>query len=516
MAAGFKIRKREYYDSVFLMGVNKRLAESPGVDQTAVLMGTEANKRLLQEMGITGAEIESATPNDLIVAVIAESESAVREAIDSLDGVLKTMTAGTRTSGVRTLDAALEKKPGANLAVFSIPGEYAGDEARKALNAGLNVFIFSSNVPVEQELELKLLGRSRGLLVMGPDCGTSILHGVGIGFANHVRRGAIGVVGPSGTGLQEFTSQVHNAGGGISHAIGTGSKDLSDAIGGLTTFGALQMLEGDQGTGVIAIVAKPPGSETLHALLQQAKPLTKPLIGCFLGIDNVSFNDAESIQWALTIDDAVSLALGAAGIEPASAQDSGEAKDEASVGSIRASWSPEAHFLRGVFAGGTFCYQTQQILRQAGLAVFSNSPLNAGNGLVNSDRSVDHTVVDMGDENYTLGKPHPMIDSTERGRRILAEAADPSVAILLLDFILGYNAASDPVGDLLDALVEAQASREKAGSPLTIVASVCGTDEDPQDRALQVKMLREIGVHIFGSNARATKFCVQLLKGRER
>ncbi len=194
----------------------------------------------------------------------------------------------------------------------------------------------------------------------------------------------------------------------------------------------------------------------------------------------------------------------------------GEVLAAASVTSARSSWKPEAHFLRGVFAGGTFCYQTQQILNAAGLTVFSNSPIRAGYELADPDHSVDHTVVDMGDEHYTLGKPHPMIDSTERARRIKAEAADPSVAVLLLDFILGRNAASDPVGDLLEVLVEAQSAREQVGSPLTIVASLCGTDEDPQDQAQQAKMLRDIGVHVFGSNAAATKFCVKLLDDRER
>jgi FdrA protein len=511
MAAGFRIRKREYYDSVFLMGVNKRLSEAPGVQQAAVLMGTEANKRLLAGIGITGAELDDAAPSDLIVAVIAETEDALQEAIGSLDRVLKTMTEGRRRSGVRTLSVALERMPTANLVVLSIPGEYAADEARKALEDGLNVFIFSSNVPLDQELELKRLGRSKGLLVMGPDCGTSIINGVGIGFANRVRRGSIGVIGSSGTGLQEYTSQVHNAGGGISHAVGTGSNDLSDVIGGVTTLAALRQLEADPATRVIAIVAKPPGKATLKVLLETAESLTKPLIGCFIGVEDNLRSAPSLLQQARTIDDAVDLSLHAAGMKVSTQAEAGE--DSTLVNSIRTSWKPGSRFLRGVFAGGTFCFQSQQILREAGLVTYSNSPLEARYELVDPDRSMKHTVVDIGDEHYTLGKPHPMIDSTIRARRIVAEAADSSTAILLLDFILGYNAANDPVGDLLDALTEAQAMRRKVGNPLTIVASVCGTDEDRQDRALQVKMLREIGVHVFDSNARATDFCARLLKG---
>ncbi len=514
MPSGYVIRKHEYYDSVFLMSVNKRLSDTPGIEESAVLMGTEANKRLLDQIGISSPGIDSAQPNDLIVAVIGETNETVADALENLDHVLKMMTVGGPVSSVRTLKAALERKPAANLAVFSVPGEYAADEARRALHSGLNVFIFSSNIPREQELELKLLGRSLGLLVMGPDCGTSILHGTGIGFANRVRRGTIGAVGPSGTGLQEFTSQVHNAGGGISHAIGTGSKDLSDAIGGLTTLAALQLLEDDAGTEVIAIVAKPPGKETLQALLNRGRTLMKPLIGCFLGIEQASIFQAGPIQWGRTIDDAAAQALRAAGVETKALAEVSDSEPKEQLDSIRSGWKRGARYLRGVFAGGTFCYQTQQILFDAGIAVYSNGPIDDAYQLSDPALSQEHTVVDMGDEHFTLGKPHPMIDSTERARRILVEAADPGVAILLLDFILGYNAANDPVGDLLDTIQEAQAVRRAAGGDLTIVASVCGTPEDPQDLGLQVKMLSEIGVLVFNSNARATKFCVQLLKGQ--
>ncbi|TFH37877.1 MAG: acyl-CoA synthetase FdrA [Anaerolineales bacterium] len=511
MASGFAIRKNEYYDSVFLMGINKRLGEAAGVEQTAVLMGTEANKRLLTELGIAGPAIATARPNDLIIAVIAESDRTVQEVINSLDVILKTMVAGRQTSGVRTLDAALERTPTANLAVYSIPGEYVTDEALKALEAGLNLFIFSSNVPLSKELELKQFGRAKNLLVMGPDCGTSIIDGVGIGFANVVRRGTVGVVGPSGTGLQEFTTRVHNAGGGISHAIGTGSNDLSDEIGGITTLMALQMLEADTRTEVLAIIAKPPGTRTLASLLEQAQKFRKPLIACFLGSEKGAPVDGDPIQWARTIDDAAELALQAAGVAPSGLKDGDKQETQEQLAAVRERGSDEARYLRGLFAGGTFCYQSQQILRDEGIPVYSNGPIDKKFKLADPYISHEHTLIDMGDEFFTLGKPHPMIDSTERAKRILVEAADPSVAILLLDFIFGYNASKDPVGDLLDALQQAQAIRRRAGSKLTIVASVCGTKDDPQDLDLQVKMLEENGVLVFHSNARAVLYCKKLI-----
>jgi succinyl-CoA synthetase alpha subunit len=515
MASGYTIRKNAYYDSIFLMGVNKRLSQTPGVEQTAVLMATEANKQVLEEIGIAGPDIEASRPNDLIVAVTAVSGEIVKAVIAGLDHVLKAATTGMRTSGVRTLNGALQRKPNANLAVVSIPGEYVMYEARRALDAGLHVFIFSSNVPLAQELELKSIGVERNLLVMGPDCGTSILNGIGIGFANRVRRGMVGVVGPSGTGLQEFTSQVHNAGGGISHAIGTGSRDLSDEIGGLTTLQALQILDKDADTKVIAIIAKPPGEQTLITLSERAKSFTKPVIGCFLGVKDVNELQAGSIQMARTIDEAVLLALQSIGSKPDMIDDVRSESEGEQLNAIRAGWSREARNLRGLFAGGTFCYQSQQILSDAGFIVYSNSPINPEYGLPDPDTSRGHTLIDLGDEHFTLGTPHPMIDSTKRALRILAEADDPSVAILLLDFILGYNAARDPVGDLLGVLQQAQALRRETGSELTIVASVCGTKEDPQNFELQTKMLREIGVHLFGSNAQATRFCLMLLAGSE-
>jgi succinyl-CoA synthetase alpha subunit len=514
MASGLVIRRNEYYDSVFLMGINKRLSEITGVEQTAVLMATEANKKLLGELGFSDFDIEGAKPTDLVVAVIADSSETVAVVTESLDELLKSMSSGLSESGLQTLDEALHRRPDGNMVVISIPGEFVSREARKALEAGLNTFVFSSNVPVEQELELKRLANSQGLLLMGPDCGTSIIHGVGIGFANKVQPGPIGVVGPSGTGLQEFTSLIHNSGGGISHAIGTGSRDLSDEIGGLTTFTALQMLEDDPDTHVLAIVAKPPGEQTLRRLLEQTLSLSKPLVGCFLGIDLASWDEEGAIAWARTIDDAVQIALKLSGFDM-----NAEASEEEPVTSVRveeeiSEWANDARYLRGIFAGGTFCYQSQQIFRDAGLDVYSNGPIDERYRLADADESREHTVVDMGDEQYTLGKPHPMIDSTERAKRILVEARDPEVAVLLLDFILGFNTASDPVGDVLDAIQQARKIRRRIGGGLTIVASVCGTSEDPQDLELQTQLLREQGVVVFKSNARATQFCVDLMRAR--
>jgi FdrA protein len=510
--SGIVIHKNQYYDSVFLMGISKRISEIPGVQQNAVLMGSEANKRLLSSIGIHDAQIDSAQPDDLVVAVIAETPQIVSEVLGKLDEYLLGGVPDAATSNPHSLQEGLFQKPNANLALISVPGEYAAREARKALEAGLNVFLFSDNVSIEDELELKQFATEKKLLVMGPDCGTSLIGGVGVGFANVVRKGSIGAIGAAGTGLQEFTSQVHNAGFGISHAIGTGGHDLSDQIGGLTTFAALDALEADPSTRVIAVISKPPGAKTLARLIERFNTCTKPVIGCFLGVRAEPQRANAAFQRASTIDEAVRIANQLAGRESASIEIAFTLEELDWMSREKTAWASEQKYLRGLFAGGTFCYQSQQIFRDVNIVVHSNAPLDPKNKLRDSNRSFEHSFVDMGADEFTLGKPHPMIDGTLRGQRILAESRDPQTAILFLDFILGYNASMDPVGELLDAILEAKQTAKKRGGTLTAVASVCGTEGDPQDLNLQIKLLQDAGVIVFQSNAKAASFCCELLK----
>lgn len=511
MASGFVIRKNQYYDSVFLMSVNARMLKIEGVQQTAVLMGSPANKQLLLDIGIQDAEIEAAQPNDLIVAVIADSMGIVNEVLDKLDTWMNAVQEEAPVSQRHTLEDGLAAKSNANLVVISIPGEYAAREARKTLEAGLNVFIFSSNVSIEDELELKRLAQKRGLLVMGPDCGTSLIGGVGIGFTNAIRKGGIGAIGAAGTGLQEFTAQIHNHGYGISHAIGTGSHDISDRIGGLTTFAAMDALEQDVNTQVIAIISKPPGTATLEHLLEKFDSCKKPVIGCFLGIEPGTISGRKNLKPVRTIDEAAVLAITMSGNSTPPV--TGLSPDDLrTLSKEKAGWSSEQRYLRGILAGGTFCYQSQQILRDAGITVYSNNPLEPKYKLKYPDDSIQHTLVDMGDEFYMVGKPHPMIDGTMRRQRIIAESHDPQVAVLYLDFILGYNASMDPVGELVDAIDAAKRVSQQRGGSLTVVASICGTRDDPQDLSFQVNMLRDAGVLVYNSNAQATAACSWLLE----
>jgi len=386
------------------------------------------------------------------------------------------------------------------VAVISVPGAYAAREARAALREGLNVFLFSSNVPVEEERSLKLEARERGLIVMGPDCGTAFLGGAGIGFANAVRRGPIGMVGSTGTGMQEFSSLVHQAGSGISNGIGTGSRDLADRVGGISTMAGIEALENDPGTKVIAVLAKPPEPAATARLLERLGRCRKPVVLCLLG--------AEVPGAAATIDEAVGLALAAAGL-PAPAGGAGGLRERAAA--MAGELGPEQRHLRGLFAGGTLCYQAQAIFRKAGLAAHSNAPLHGMAALPDPRVSRDSSFIDLGAEVFVEGRPHPMIDATLRRQRLEQEGRDPSVAVILLDFILGAMACADPAGDLLGAVAAAQEARRRMGGRLWVVASVTGTDLDSQGLQAQTRALAQAGVLVLESAARAAALCRELM-----
>lgn len=508
------VQKRRYFDSMFLMQVSQRLRGEPGIQEAAVLLGTPANVLILKDLGFSGPELEDAGPDDLVVAVAGESEVQVRQALTKLEEWL--VSGRVAVSGApKTLVQALAQLPSANIAVISLPGWHAGKEARRALEQGLNVFLFSSNVPVEEEIALKRLAQERGLLVMGPDCGTAIIAGVGLGFANAVRRGPVGLIAASGTGAQEFTSLIHRAGSGISHAIGTGSRDFSDAVGGRTALSAFAALEEDPETEVIVFLTKPPGAQTLTSLASQVEGSKKPVVACFLGVIPEKVRREWPGKLVTTIDEAVEAALEILGLPkpPFLICDPSELAELASAEEKKL--SPRQRFVRGIFSGGTFCYQAQLLFHHARVPFRSNAPLSAEHAILNPWRSEGHTLLDMGDEFFTQGRLHPMIDPTLRRERILAEAQDPEVAVLLLDFVLGYNASADPVGDLLPAIRAVQEEGRKRGGEIIVVASVCGTEADPQGFTHQVEKLEDAGALVFPTQAQAVRFVLALL-GRHK
>jgi succinyl-CoA synthetase alpha subunit len=512
MATAVALKHNQYYDSVFLMRVAQRISREPGIELAAAIMGSDKNKGLLRKAGFSGPQIDEATANDLVVGVKATNQEQADAALGQIDEWLQQKETEVSRVAFRNLEQALQSQPQSNLAVISLPGEYAAREARLALQRGLNVFLFSDNVPVEQEVQLKDLAHQRGLIVMGPDCGTAIIGGVGIGFANVVRRGTIGVIGASGTGIQEVTSLVHTAGMGVSHAIGTGSRDLLDSVGGVTTLDAIDALEADAGTAVIVCISKPPGAKTMDKVFERLDQGTKPFVVCFLAIDENSLDVRHRSVVARTLDQAAALAVRQAGgstsaiVYENEAQVIGDlvAKESARMGR-------DQRYARGIFAGGTFCYQAQQVLRDAGIKAYSNAPIEPHLALEDPDHSEENTLLDLGADEFTLGRPHPMIDPTLRRERILQESDDPSVAMLLFDIILGYGASEDPAGDLAEAIAGAKSKAAKRGGYLSIVASICGTEGDPQDKERQRSVLEQAGALVFVSSAQAARFCAQLL-----
>jgi succinyl-CoA synthetase alpha subunit len=361
------------------------------------------------------------------------------------------------------------------VAVIAVPGAYAAVDAHQALSAGLHVFLFSDAVSLDDEVALKRRGRDRGLLVMGPECGTAIVGGVGLGFANRVRRGPIGIVGASGTGIQEVTSLVHRLGSGISHALGTGGRDLDAAVGGITTLQAVDALGADPDTRALLIVSKPPSPGVADAVLRAAVATRKPVVACLLGHARPAL---PGVSTAATLDEAAAEAVRLAG------------------GAVRELERPRraargaGGAVLGLYSGGTLCDEARRLV--------GGPP---------------HRFVDFGGEEYTRGRPHPIIDPSRRNAALVEASADPGVAVVLLDVILGDCAHPDPAGALRPALGEARARRE--GRDLTVVAHVVGTDQDPQGLEKQEAVLRELGVVVCASNRIAAETARGVAEGRD-
>jgi succinyl-CoA synthetase alpha subunit len=482
-----------YRDSVSLMQLSAALGKLPGVEQASAVMATPSNLEFLKHAGLVERDI-APRPNDLLVAVRGKSsahlEAALATALASLNNESAPNAGATPLEAApRSLQMALGRAPGANLALISVPGDYAAAEAMKALRLGLNVMLFSDNVSLEDEVALKRHAKERGLLVMGPDCGTAIIDGVPLGFANAVRRGAVGVVGASGTGTQQVTSLVHRRGAGISHAIGTGGHDLHKDVGGITMLQGLQLLSRDADTKAIVLISKPPSPAIAREVIAAARKAGKPVVINFIG--STEDPSGGNLHVSRTLDDAAAAAVALAkGRKPSRASTS-------PLKPPKLKFKRGQRYIRGLFSGGTFCYEASAILGD----VWSNAPVDPKRAIPDPWKSREHTLIDLGDDVFTRGRPHPMIDLRLRNDRLLEEAADPQVAVILLDVVLGYGSHPDPAAEIVPVLMKIK----KKSRPPVIVASVCGTDEDPQGLERQEATLREAGVLLTESNASAAR-----------
>ncbi|HVO07900.1 MAG TPA: acyl-CoA synthetase FdrA [Burkholderiaceae bacterium] len=499
----FRVFANLYKDSVTLMQLAQKLRERDGIEQASCLMATPANLAQLEQADLS---IDAAaSPNDLLVVVRGDAD-ACEAALGAADALLK--DSGTADRGgqaafalpLTSLALGVAQADDADLALISVPGDYAAAEAMKALALGLHVMLFSDNVPLAEERAVKRVARDKGLLVMGPDCGTAIVNGVPLGFANVVRRGDIGLVAASGTGLQEVTCRIHHLGGGVSQALGTGGRDLKEEIGGITMLQGLQALAADAATRVIVLISKPPAPEIARRIEAAAAQAGKPVVVHFLGaapramptplVAATSLRQAADLAVALARGDAAR----ATAVEPPAAA-------LATIDERCAAMAPGQHAVRALFTGGTFCYEAQLAFNVRGLPCRSNAPTH--DSLPFDGRFDGHVMLDLGDDDYTRGRPHPMIDPSVRDAMVRAQGADASTAAILFDVVLGYGAHADPAQSLAAALADAQAQARAQGRTLALIGHVCGTEGDPQDRGAQVRMLREVGAVLADSNIEA-------------
>ncbi len=511
------VKAGEYHDSISLMLVARSLSEAPGVQDAAVVMATEANKSILASAGLLTAAAKAATANDLVVAVRAEAEAIAEACLQKSETLLRTK--GTRQEGdeirPRSLRSAVSLQPTTNVAVISVAGRYAADEAWEALQGGLHVLLFSDHVSVEDEIALKTYGREHGLLLMGPGAGTAILNHVALGFANVIPPGPIGIVSAAGTGLQEVSTLIARHGGGITQGIGVGGRDLSREVGGVMMLEALRALQKDPRTEVIVLISKPPASEVARRVLDAAAAGNKPTVVCFLGGGSDSMQGLPYVVPAQTLEEAALLALEAARGSVGEAADRLQPASEQATTRARAfkpRLTTRQRYLRGLFSGGTLCYEAQVIWKDMfGLTVHSNAPLPGGIVLEDPMKSCEHTAVDMGEEEFTQGRLHPMIDQDLRVRRLLQEADDPGVAAIMLDVVLGYGAHPDPAAELGPAIAKARTIARTADRELYIVASVTGTEGDPQRLSRTVAVLESAGAIVCESNAAAARLAGSLV-----
>jgi FdrA protein len=477
-----------YLDSIVMMHVAAELRRLPGVGSVAMLMATEANRAVLCEAGMWPAEAEGAGPHDLVLAVRADGEETALAALDRATALLSARGHRDDASAAvwpRSILSAAREARDPNLAVIAVPGRYAAIEAQQALSAGLHVFLFSDGVALADEVALKRRARERDLLVMGPECGTSIIDGVGLGFANRVRRGGVGLVGASGTGLQEVSCLVHRMGAGISHAIGTGGRDLCEEVGGLTTQQALDYLAADPTTEVIVVVSKP-ASQRVADLVLVAAAGRKPVVACLLGFRGAT---PAGVRMTATLEAAATAAVEALGSKPVPL----ELPRMRSEGGRRSRVAHPGNAGRvcGFFTGGTLCEEAQAIVG-----------------------GVAKRFIDFGAAEYTRGRPHPMIAPDLRNAALAEIGNDPEVAVVLLDFVLGLAAHPDPVGVASGAITAARLRGMQAGRRLEIVAHVVGTEDDPQPLGEQERALRRLGVIVCPSNRLAAEVARELAAGQ--
>ncbi|HAX03773.1 MAG: hypothetical protein A2Y45_08360 [Tenericutes bacterium GWC2_34_14] len=503
-----KVLKNSYYDSVTLMSTTVQIKKDLGLNDLVMFMGTDMNKDMIKSVGLYHESLDEAKPNDLMLAIDMQEtiENWVDEVIQRLNSKKKTDT----VKGEQKLTSIHQAKDvlDANIAVISVPGIYAAHEAFKALDDNMHVMMFSDNVSVEDEIKLKDYAIQKDLLVMGPDCGTAIINGKGLCFANQVKRGSIGLVAASGTGLQEVTVIIDRFGGGITQAIGVGGRDLSEAVGGKMMLKGLDALDEDEDTKVIVLISKPPHQTVLDKIKERLMHVTKPVVLCLL--DAHLDEKIDQVTFVSTLTDAAIESLKLIGIKtPDLLAFDDQLKDQIKKNKQR--FMPSQTKIKGLFCGGTLTAETLSILRPLVKKVTSNVAKKTDEKMKDPRISDGHNLVDLGDDIFTQGKPHPMIEPTIRIDRILQEAKNPETAVILLDFELGLGSHEDPVGITLSGIEDAKKIAAKENRALAFVGYVCGTEQDAQGLRKSENLLKNAGVIVAKTNAQAAVIAASLV-----
>ena len=501
------LQREQYYDSVFLMRLAAKLGEMPGIRQISAGMGTPLNKDTMKELGVLDEEGAAAGVNDLVVGIASDSEEDAKNAYDRFLVLLKdhpVKPAGTPA----TFAQALKDMPDGNLAMIEVAGEYAGDEAMKALRKGLNVYLFSDHVPLSTEAALKQYAAGRGLLVMGPDCGLCFLDGVAIGLCSKTRRGSIGIVGASGSGMQEVMCIIHRLGSGISQAIGTGGRDLRDEVGGITMLQGIELLENDPDTKVIVLISKPPAPRTMEKVLERVRKCRKSVVVQFMHGDAEIIREHGAYPTATFRETALAAVAFARGAKPAPyAAEANKPLAEKLCGRL----SAKQKYLRGLYCGGSLAEEALALLSEDFSPLYSNDVFGSIRPLENPFESKGHCLIDMGAEEFTRGRPHVAIDPSIRLERFRQEMRDPETAVILMDVLLGYALHEDPAGMLAPLIRSCLAEAAKEGRFVCVIIALCGTDLDPQGYAKQKEILESSGALVFDSNEEAAVLAREIL-----
>ena len=499
-----RVKKGSYQDSVVLMLLTNELTTIEGVKKVQVMMATPANKDIFKQAGLDTEELQASNANDMVVVADVDDEAILDTIMEKTEEFIKKQSEGAvaakGSESVKSWEKALKKLPEANLAVISIPGAYAALEADRALDEGLNVFMFSDNVTIEDEKALKEKAHAKGLAVMGPDCGTGIIQSVPIAFTNKVAPGSIGIIGASGTGIQELTTIIDRLGEGVTNAIGIGGRDLRAEIGGITMMDMIDAMEDDDTVKCLIILSKPPAKEVRDKIAARLSSFTKPIVTLFVG-EKPTFHE-ENFYHAYTLDEAARLAVGLV---------RGEKIPDATIDIDESEFfdASENKTIKAYYSGGTLANEAAMLIKDA--MHCEVPPEDIEGYMLQLDGNV---VVDLGDDAYTQGRPHPMIDPGKRIECMQDAIDDPSTGVILLDFMLGYGSHPDMAGALLPSIIELKKKAEALGRKVFFVGTVCGTRKDFQGYDEAVRKLTEAGVIVCENNKLACRTAIRAI-GRD-